>query len=258
MIENPVRRKLLAGGTSLGVMAMEFFTPGLARVLAAGGAEFVILDTEHSGAGLDTIKASIAFARAAGIVPLVRVPGGARHLVCPVLDAGAMGIMLPMLETVEQARDLVSWCRYRPQGTRGLAFGIAHDEYRTGPVKQAMQAANEAILTIALIETEQGLRNGSEIMAVPGIDLGWLGHFDMTDSLGIVGQFDHPRFRQAEAELLAAAKAAGKPFGWLAGNGAEARAALARGFSCLCISTDVGLMRGAVEAEFNAARKGMP
>jgi 2-keto-3-deoxy-L-rhamnonate aldolase RhmA len=254
MIDNPVRRKLLAGGTSLGVMAFEFFTPGLAKVLAVGGAEFVILDSEHSGAGLDTLKSAIAFARGAGLVPMVRVPGLARHLISPVLDAGALGIMVPMLETAEQARDMVSWCRYRPEGTRGLAFGFAHDDYNPGPVPAAMCAANEAVLTIALIETAAGLRNAREILAVPGIDLGWLGHFDLTDSLGIVGQFAHPDYIAAEAALLAAARAAGKPFGWLAGDGAQARAALARGFSCLCISTDVGLLRDAVTREFTLAR----
>ena len=253
MIENPVRAKLLAGGNALGVMAFEFFTPGLARVLKAGGAEFVILDTEHSGAGMDTLKAAIAFARLAGLAPFVRVPGLARHLVSPVLDAGALGIMVPMLETAAQARDLVSWCRYRPEGTRGLAFGMAHDDYAPGLVGPAIRAANDAILTIALIETATGLANAREIMAVPGLDLGWLGHFDMTDSLGITGQFDHPRYRQAEADLLAAAAGEGKPFGWLAGNGVEAKAALARGFRCLCINTDIGLLRGAVTAEFKAA-----
>jgi 2-keto-3-deoxy-L-rhamnonate aldolase RhmA len=189
---------------------------------------------------------------------MVRVPGCQRHLISPVLDAGAMGIMVPMLETVAQARDLVSWCRYRPEGTRGLAFGIAHDDYAPLAPGQAMRAANEAVLTIALIETETGLRNAADIMAVPGIDLGWLGHFDLTDSMGIVGQFDHPRFLAAEAALLAAAKAAGKPFGWLAGDGQQARSALARGFSCLCINTDIGLLRAAVSREFNIAKEQRP
>jgi 2-keto-3-deoxy-L-rhamnonate aldolase RhmA len=160
---------------------------------------------------------------------------------------------VPMLETAAQARDLVSWCRYRPEGTRGLAFGIAHDDYAPAPAAQAMQAANDAVLTIALIETQTGLDNAAEIMAVPGLDLGWLGHFDLTDSMGIVGQFDHPRYHAAEAKLLAAAKAAGKPFGWLAGDGAEARAALGRGFRCLCINTDVALLRAAVTREFAIA-----
>ena len=78
---------------------------------------------------MDTLKSAIAYARGAGLVPMVRVPGIARHLISPVLDAGALGIMVPMLETAQQARDLVSWCRYRPEGTHGLAFGLAHDNF---------------------------------------------------------------------------------------------------------------------------------
>ncbi len=255
MVANPVRAKLLAGGQALGVMAFDFFSPGLAPTLAAAGAEFVILDMEHSGVGIDTIKAQIGFCRAAGIVPMVRVPGCERHLISPVLDAGALGIMVPMVETRAQAEAMAAYCRYRPLGTRGLAFGLAHDHYRTGPVRAAMDAANSAVLTIALIETATGLAHARDILSTPGIDMGWLGHFDLTDSMGIVGQFDHQGFTQAEATLLGVAKELGKPFGWLAADGAQARAALGRGFSCLCLSTDVALLREALAREMAIVRK---
>ena len=131
---------------------------------------------------------------------------------------------------------------------------MAHDDYQIGPIAPAIAAANDAILTIPLIETATGLANAREIMAVPGIDLGWVGHFDLTDSLGFTGQIDDPRYAAAEVQLLAAAKAVGKPFGWLAGDGAQAKAALERGFKCLCINTDIGLLRAAVAREFAAAR----
>jgi 2-keto-3-deoxy-L-rhamnonate aldolase RhmA len=249
MMTNPVRQKLLAGKRVIGCMAFEFFTPGMAAVLAAGGAEFIVLDMEHSGAGIDTIKASIVACRAAGIVALVRVPACEKALICPVLDAGAEGIMVPMVESAAQAQAMVEYCRYRPLGKRGLAFGLAHDRYRPGPTRATMAAANEAILTIAMIETAAGLRNAAAILGTPGIDLGWLGHFDLTDSMGIVGEFDHPRFAEAEAMLLGL----GKPIGWLAGNGAEAKAGFARGFRAICVSTDIGLFRSAVAQEFAAA-----
>src|SRR6266550_852995 len=104
--DNPVRARLRAGGNAFGVMAFEFFTPGLAPVLAAAGAEFVLLDMEHSGAGIETIKAQIAYAHGAGIVPMVRVTACQYHLIAPVLDAGALGIMAPMIETREEAQSL--------------------------------------------------------------------------------------------------------------------------------------------------------
>ena len=87
---------------------------------------------EHSGVSIDTIKAQIAYAHGAGIVPFVRVPSCLYHLIAPVLDAGASGIMAPLMETREQAELLVAACRYRPPGRRGLGFGVAHDRYTGG------------------------------------------------------------------------------------------------------------------------------
>src|SRR3712207_3499978 len=93
--DNPVRRKLRDGGAAFGLMAFEFFTPGLASVLAAAGADYVILDMEHSGVGIETIKQQVAAVRGTGLVPLVRVPGLSYEQVAPVLDAGALGVMAP-------------------------------------------------------------------------------------------------------------------------------------------------------------------
>jgi len=253
---NPVREKLHEGDTAFGVMAFDFFTPGLAPTLAAAGAEFVLLDMEHSGASIDTIKAQIAFAHGAGIVPMVRVPACLYHLIAPVLDAGALGIMAPMMETREQAETLVSTCRYRPEGRRGLAFNVAHDRYTGGAAPPKMRAANESILTIALIESERGVDNAQAILSTPGMDLGWVGHYDLSDSLGLVEQFDDRRYREAEARLQAAAVRANKPLGWLVPNGAMARIALERGYRCICIGHEVAVLRTALQNEFEIARTG--
>lgn len=258
MRANPVRERLRAGGNAFGVMAFEFFTPGLAPVLAAAGAEFVLLDMEHSGVAIDTIKAQIAYAHGAGIVPMVRVTACAYHLIAPVLDAGALGIMAPMIETREQAEMLVAACRYRPEGRRGLGFGVAHDRYSGGAARPKMHAANQAILTIALIESARGVDNAEMILATPGLDLGWLGHFDLSDSLGCAEDFDDPRYLAAEQRLLAAAAATDKPLGWLVSTGEAARVALQRGFRCICIGHEVVVLRNALTQEFAHAGKGGP
>jgi len=252
---NPVRAKLLAGGDAFGVMAFEFFTPGLAPTLAASGAEFVILDMEHSGAGIDTMKAQIAFAHGAGIVPFVRVPACTYHLIATVLDAGALGIMAPLVETREQAETLVNACRYRPAGRRGLGFGVSHDRFTGGAARPKMDAANEAILTIALIESQRSVDNADAIFAVPGLDLGWLGHYDLSDSLGCAEQFDDPRYLAAEERLIAAARAGNKPLGWLVPTGEAAQRALRRGFRCICIGHEVAVLRNALAHEFAVAKK---
>jgi len=255
---NAVRERLRAGETAFGVMAFEFMTPGLAPVLAAAGADFVLLDMEHSGVSIETIKAQIAFAHGAGIVPMVRVPSCTYHLIAPVLDAGALGIMAPMIETRAQAEELVAACRYRPEGRRGLGFGVAHDRYTAGAAVPKMRAANDAIITIALIESARGVENADAILSTPGLDLGWLGHYDLSDSLGSTEDFASPSYRAAESRLLAAAATAAKPLGWLVQSGAHAQAAVARGFRCICIGHEVGILRDALARELAAARKGGP
>jgi 2-keto-3-deoxy-L-rhamnonate aldolase RhmA len=251
---NPVRANLRRGGTAIGHMAFEFFTPGLCQIMANAGAEFVILDTEHSGVGIETIKSQVAYARGTGVAPMVRVPGSHYHLIAPMLDAGAMGIMVPMVETAEQAVNIAAWCHYRPQGMRGLAFGMAHDDYAGRNHIAAMNAANERTLVIALIETAAGIENVEAIMATPGVDVGWMGHYDLTNSLGIDGEFDHPRYRAAAKALVRACARNGKAAGFLCGDVKTGRRYLDWGFRILCYGTDTGVFRGALKAGIDGLR----
>jgi 2-keto-3-deoxy-L-rhamnonate aldolase RhmA len=246
MRPNPVRAKLKAGKTVYGMFAVEFFSPGLCQIAANAGSDFVLFDMEHGGVGIDVLKAQFAFARGTGVVPLVRVPGLHYHLIAPVLDAGAMGIMVPMLETREQAEQLVAWCRYRPAGRRGIGFGVGHDDYRRGDVTAKTREANERTLVIALVETATGIANIDAIVSVEGIDVGWLGHYDLTDSMGMTAEFDRPEFDAAVRKLVAACNAHGKAAGFLATSVEMARDWRARGFRCLSYGTDAGLLQGAL------------
>jgi 2-keto-3-deoxy-L-rhamnonate aldolase RhmA len=246
--QNPVRDLIKNGNSAFGFMAFEFFTPGLMSISEKAGCDFIILDMEHSGAGIDTIKSQLAFARGTSVVPIVRVPGSAYHLIAPILDAGALGIMVPLVETEEQAREIVAACRYRPEGRRGLGFSVAHDDYSGGDVTEKIIQSNERTLVIALIESEIGIDNVEAIMAVPGIDVGWLGHYDLTDSMGFAADFKHPRFKSAVKKLLNACNKNGKTAGYLAGNLKNALEWHKMGFRCLCYGTDVSLFRESLAA----------
>jgi 2-keto-3-deoxy-L-rhamnonate aldolase RhmA len=248
MIDTGLRARLAKGGTAFGQMAFEFFTPGLSQIMANAGAEFVILDTEHAGVGIDTIKSQVAYARGSGLAPLVRVTGTHYHLIAPMLDAGVHGIMVPMVETAEQARKIASWCRYRPEGVRGLAFGMPHDDYAGGDHVPKMKAANARTLTIALIETVAGIDNVDAIMATPGIDVGWMGHYDLTNAMGIDGQFDHPRYKAAVKKLVAACTKHKKAAGFLCGDVKTGRQYLKWGFRILCYGTDIAVYQQALAA----------
>ncbi len=243
---NSLRARLRDGKTAYGIFAAEFFTPGFCQIAANAGAEFVLFDMEHGGVGIDMLKAQFAFARGTGIAPLVRVPGLAYHLIAPVLDAGAMGIMVPMLETREQAEKLAAWCRYRPEGVRGLGFGVGHDDYTRGDVVAKMAEENERTLVIALVETATGIANVDEILAVDGIDVGWLGHYDLTNSMGITARFERPEFDAALRKLVAAADRNGKAAGFLATSLEMAREWRKKGFRCLSYGTDIGVLQTAL------------
>jgi 2-keto-3-deoxy-L-rhamnonate aldolase RhmA len=185
----------------------------------------------------------------------VRVPQQSYAAVATVLDAGARGIMVPMLETVEQAENLVRWARYRPEGARGCAFGVAHDGYGAGDPATLMRAANDEIVLIGLIETVQAIEHCEEIMAVPGLDVGWLGHYDLTNDMGITAQFDDPRFVASAERVAKACAAAGKTAGTLDANPAYVRARMADGYRVLGWGTDVAAMRTGFLQGFAALRE---
>src|SRR6476659_390897 len=131
----------------------EFATPGIGPIAAQAGAEFAVFDMEHTGWSIETIRLLIATTRATNMIPLVRIPATEYHFVARVLDMGAMGIMVPMVESGAQRKKIVESAKYPPLGRRGPAFTIAHDDYTAGDIVEKMQTANRETLLIAQIES---------------------------------------------------------------------------------------------------------
>ncbi len=229
-----------------GMMVFEFFSTGMPAIAASAGADFLMYDMEHTGIGFETLRAQMAACRGLDIAPLVRVPTTEGNTIGQALDIGAHGVMVPMVETTKQARDLVCRAYYPPLGVRGTAFGIAHDDYCEDAPSQIMKQANQRTLVIAMIETATGLANVEEIAAVDGIDVLWLGHFDLTSSMGIAGQLDHPDYLAAIARIIGAAKAQNKIAGYMAIDGNFAREYWAHGFRMLAYGLDHVLLRTAL------------
>jgi 2-keto-3-deoxy-L-rhamnonate aldolase RhmA len=247
MRENPVKRRLADGGVALGTMVFEFATTGIARLAAGAGAEFVLFDQEHTGASLETVRMFCATARACDLVPLVRVPATEYHLLAGALDVGPMGLMVPMVESEEQARRIVASAKYPPVGRRGVGI-LYRDDWVEGSVAATMERVNRELLLIAQIETAAGLGCAEAIAAVEGIDVLWIGHFDLTASLGIPGQFDHADYLGAVDRLVEVSRAAGKALGIMAGGLADARWALDRGFRALAYGGDLWLYQEALRS----------
>jgi 2-keto-3-deoxy-L-rhamnonate aldolase RhmA len=253
---NKVKQGLMGGGVSIGTMVFEFPTTGIGRIAAEAGAEFVIFDMEHTGWSIETIRGLIATSRAANIVPMVRVPATEYNLISRPLDVGAMGIMVPMVESTEQAQKIVDSAKYPPRGRRGAAFGVAHDDYTGGDIIAKMASANEEIFLIAQIETAQGIENVDAIAAVEGIDCLWIGHFDLTNFLGIPGQFTHPTYLDAVQRVLDACARHGKAPGIMCGDVATGQGQLAQGFRALAYSGDLWIYQNALRDGIAALREG--
>ena len=155
--------------------------------------------------------------------------------------------MVPLVDTREQAERIVSCTRYPPQGRRGAAFGFAHDDYQGGDVVDKMRAIHERTLVIGMIETAPAWRTSRRSPPSPGVDVLWLGHFDLTNFLGIPGQFSHPQYRDAVKRIVAAAKKHGKAAGYMAADEALGREYLGHGFRMIATGTDQGMLQTAIE-----------
>ena len=256
MRDNPVKQAIANGGKAFGAMVFEFFSPGLPQICKNAGAEFVLYDMEHSGLEFETLKTQCALCRGLGVVPLVRVPAGEYHFIARALDIGAMGIMVPMVGSAEEAAHIVSCTRYPPRGRRGAAFGFAHDDYQGGDVAAKIEAIHARTMVIAQIETAEGLNQVAAIAAVPGVDALWLGHFDLTNFLGVPGQFGHPAYLQGVKHIVAACQAHGKTPAFLATDDAWSREYSAHGFRLFAFGVDQLMLQAALKAGLDQLRAG--
>ena len=256
MTRNALKEMTRTREIKLGHFIVEFATPGIGHILKAAGCDFAFLDLEHSGFGFETAKSTLRYFEAAGLPAIVRVPAIDRHLIARACDIGAEGLMVPMVGTAADAEAIVRAMKYFPDGERGVALGIAHDNYVPMPAATAMAEANARTTLFCLIETAEGVANVDAIAAVAGVDCLWIGHFDLSQSLGIPGQFDHLKFHAAIETVAAAAKRHNKSLGRLVPTVEDGIRFFAQGFDFICYSGDVWILRDALASAVKGIRKG--
>ena len=255
MRDNHVKRTLRGGGVSMGVMCLEFATTGIGRLSAAAGAEFAVFDMEHTGWSLETVKMLMATSRSADLVPIVRPPVTDYHHIAHLMDVGAMGLVVPLVNSAEQVRFAIECATYPPRGRRGCAFAMSHDDYQGGDLTAKMRHADDNLLVIAQIETALGLANVDAIAAVEGVDALWIGQFDLTTSLGIPGQFDHPKFIDATRRVVDACHQHGKAATLAVMDVDQLCAGPANGFRMLVYAADLWIYQQALRRCFRAIRE---
>ena len=255
MKDNRFQRILREGGSPAGHMIMEFGTRGIARILEAAGVDFVIVDMEHTGFDAERIADLVAWFGATDITPFVRVPQGLYHFLARTMDAGALGVMVANVESGEQARAIVDAVKYAPLGKRGVGLGTAHTHYRQPDPQTYFDRANANTTVICQIESVQGVANLDAIASTPGVDVLWVGHFDLSQSMGIPAKFDDPRFCQALTRVVDAAHRHGRKAALQPGSLEQATQWRGMGFDLFSWKTDIAVYREALRKELDELRK---
>jgi 2-dehydro-3-deoxyglucarate aldolase/4-hydroxy-2-oxoheptanedioate aldolase len=237
-------------------MLLEFGTRGIAKIVEASGLDFVLIDMEHSGLDFGAVADLLAWFKSTPVAPIVRVPAIHYHLIAPVMDAGSMGIMAPNVRTAEQARQVVAAMRYAPEGVRGLGLGTAHNDYVAPQVPAYLAEANRQNVAICQIESTLALDNLDAIASTPGVDVLFIGHFDLTHSMGIVGEFENPRFLDAMRRVAQAANAFGKVAGIQPSVVTQARQAISMGYRVISMGHDSGVYGNALRSMVEEVRNG--
>jgi 4-hydroxy-2-oxoheptanedioate aldolase len=226
----------------------------LVQVLARSGIDWLMIDMEHAPIGIEKVAAMIAATSGTAAAPIVRVPGPFSDMVKPVLDSGAFGVAFPQIATRAEAEATVRAVRYAPQGRRG--YGPAYAALRWGlPSLDYLKVANENVLNIVLIESLAGVDALDDILAVDGLDIVAVARGDLSENLGVAGQFDHPRLREVVARAEAKIQAhKGVALGGIAFNPGEAKAMIDRGYRFVVLGSDAGLIGGAAAGMVKAIR----
>jgi 4-hydroxy-2-oxoheptanedioate aldolase len=207
-------KELRSGKRIVGSMVRMVRNPGIAQAAAAAGLDFIMFDMEHGPFSIETFSDIAKVARSAGIGIFVRVPELAKGYVSRVMDAGAEGVMVPMISSAEEAEKLAGWARYAPVGIRGLGSSGVHTAFggMGSDAPTFMKRQNEETLAIAQIETKEAIESIEAIAAVEGIDVLLIGPNDLAISMGVPGETQGEVVQSAIGKVAAAAKKEGKVF----------------------------------------------
>ena len=215
------------------------------QAVAAAGADFVMIDREHGPVGRESLHAMVASTAGTDCAPLVRVPAIDQGEVKVALDAGAEGIVYPLVRTPLDAERCVSLVNYPPSGLRGWGPFVAHSRYKT-PLFDYLGEVGPQITCCLLIETAEAVEHIEAILDVPGVDLAVMAQFDLSTALGVHGQFDAPVFVDAIAAIEQAAAAKRVPLGGVALTAEQSASLIAKGYRVLLHGFDVLMLKSQV------------
>ena len=234
---NQLKTKLAEGRPVYGTFVV-MGEPAISEMLGYAGFDYTIIDTEHAPADILLMQSQVRASEIAGITPLVRVTKNDPGMILRVLDSGAAGIVVPQVNTAAEAQAAVRAARYAPQGERGVAGVVRAARYGFVPMPEYLRQANEQTLVLTQVEHIEAVRNLDDILRIEGLDGIFIGPTDLSQSMGITGQFEHPELRRVINEVICKGLAAGKIVAIFCLHAEDAKFWRETGVPMLCIATD--------------------
>lgn len=244
--ENRVKAKLKAGGSVFGSWTI-CSSPMVANVMAEAGLDFVTLDLEHGPTTFETAESLLYAIEAGGSTPMLRLGEWSEPTILRALEIGTQGLLVSHISTPEQAQRVVRACMYPPDGERGLSPFIRRHGYSEVDLAAKLRAANEQMLTGVLVEDAEGLRNLDAIAATPGLDLVYLGIYDISLSLGIPGSLEDPRVLEVVRGAVRTIEEHGLAAGAVTRDRDHLKLLLEAGFRYLSYLVDTAILREGFE-----------
>lgn len=241
-----LRERLARNEAVYGTMVTIFDNPEIARVLREAGLDWFFYDGEHVYPNYERVTAMFAYGQMAGMPSLIRIPEISKTEVFRALDAGAAGIVCPNVETVEMARELVELAKYAPLGNRGVSMTRPHTAYKKLDAASYMEKANAGTILICQMESVRGVENLDAILRVDGVDGVLVGPNDLTQSMGIINQLEHPQYIALVEKVIALCQKHGKIPGISGKDLAVLRRWKEKGMRLLQWGTDVSLLMTAI------------
>jgi len=220
-----------------------------------GGFHVVWFDVEHTGLTVPEMEIGVLAARSGGMDSFVRIPPGDYSLVTRCLETGAGGVMAAQIFSAEQAEEFVSWCKFFPRGRRGLNAGGYDGRFGTLPIAEFCEKANRESFVAIQIETAQSVEECEAIAAIDGVDLLFIGPSDLSQGLGVTGEFFHPKCLDAIDRVAAACRNHGKHWGAVCANPKHAELMIEKGCKMLSPASDVKLINAGIVAVKNEYAK---
>lgn len=212
----------------------------IAEILADGGFDWLVFDMEHAPLDIETVQTLLQATRKSDIVPIIRVAWNDQVLIKRALDIGSYGILVPLVNSKEDAVRAVQAAKYPPEGFRGVGPRRASNYYRH--FQDYLARANDEIMIIVQIEHFKAVDNIDSILSVEGLDAVYIGPADLTASMGMFGQYEHPKVVEAIKKVLLSCKKAGIPAGTHAFDAQSAINLTSKGFRLITVGTDVGFL----------------